>query len=249
VTDRAQHRRLHRVASAKRLGLESFAGQPLPIDRNAEQRRQRRQQTSPRGRTALPRALEIDHPNRATLNGKREPLPAAVRRHAALVELDLRALDLQGLSRLRRDPLQLGAHLPALEQRGCNLRKQRRLARLPPRTSRQFADHNRCHQEHSQREPVARIRQRERVQRRQKEEVERRHARDRDGNRVGQTPHDRHRQNGEDVEHAEAEHRHVRLQQFDCPSDRCEEGDADQPAAQPASKLGCFLQATEPTHR
>ena len=68
---------------------------------------------------------------------------------------------------------------------------------------------------HGERQPVAAVRKRERVQRREEEEVEREHARDGDRDRNNRSPEDRYEQDGEDVEHAEAEDRHEVVEELD----------------------------------
>ena len=65
VADRAQDRGLDRVAAAQRLGLERLAREPLAVDRDAEQRRERGQQAPPRRRAAAPRAARAGSCRRA----------------------------------------------------------------------------------------------------------------------------------------------------------------------------------------
>ena len=71
-----------------------------------------------------------------------------------------------------------------------------------------------------EREPVAAIGERERVDRRKEEEVEREHARDGDRYRERAAPEDRDEEDGEDVEHAEAEDRHDVVDKLDRDRDR-----------------------------
>jgi hypothetical protein len=72
------------------------------------------------------------------------------------------------------------------------------------------------------------------VPRRQEEEVEDEHPADRDTGRVDEPPGDRDRQDREQVEHGEAQHRDVRLEQRDDAGHRGEEHQAhDRPAGRP----------------
>jgi hypothetical protein len=64
-------------------------------------------------------------------------------------------------------------------------------------------------------EPVPVVLDRERVERRDEQEVEGDHAADRDGDGEDASPGDRDRDDREEVEHRQAEHRHVPLQELD----------------------------------
>jgi hypothetical protein len=75
-------------------------------------------------------------------------------------------------------------------------------------------------------EPVRSVAQLERVRRRQEEPVEGKHARHRDSRRECEPPEHRDRQHSADVEHAEAEDRHVRLERRHRRSDDCDGGGA-----------------------
>ncbi len=245
VADRSEDGRLHGVAPAQGLRLERFARETLAVDREAEERGERRKQP-PAGRLApLARALEVDRPDRAALDDQREALLAPARRPRTAVELDPRPLHLEGLRGLRLDPLELADHLAALEQRGGDLGEERRLPGLAARACCQLAHDDRRDQEDREREPVARVRERERVHRRQEEPVESEHARDRDRNRIREAPDDRHGKHGEDVQSAEAENRHLGLQQLDRAGDRGDQKEADEGAAEPPVPLRRFPPARE----
>ena len=78
VADRAQDRRLDRVAPAQRLGLERLALQALAVDRDGEQRRERGQEPPPRGGARRAAALEHGSCRRADrprASGVRRPAP------------------------------------------------------------------------------------------------------------------------------------------------------------------------------
>ncbi len=92
-----------------------------------------------------------------------------------------------GLEGLRRQPL---AFVGQLAQR---LQGRLRLLGAPPRPGGELADDDGGDEEDEQREPVARVLQCQRVERRQEEEVEREHARDRHADRVDDPPGDRDR--------------------------------------------------------
>ena len=123
-----------------------------------------------------------------------------------------------GLERLLREPLPLGGHLSQRVEGGLGL------LRTASRTGCKLAhDHGRDEKD-EQREPVARVLQGQRVERRQEEEVEGEHAPDRRPDAVCEPPRDGDRDDREQVEHGEAEHGHVALQQLDCARDERESG-------------------------
>ncbi len=123
-----------------------------------------------------------------------------------------------GLERLLREPLPLGGHL---SQR---LESRLGLFGAPPRAGCELADHDGRDEEDEQREPVARVLQGQRVERRQEEEVEGEHAPERRPDAVCESPRDGDRDDREQVEHGEAEDGHVALQQLDCARDERERG-------------------------
>jgi hypothetical protein len=233
MAHRAEDGRLHRVAAAQRLGLERLAGKAFAVDGHAEQRGQGRQEAATGGCTALPGALEVERPHTAAGGGEWVALvSAAPHRPVRVAELDAGALHLQRPRSPLGDPVQLAADALSLEQRGRDTRKQRRLPRLPARACLQLADDDGRHEEDGEGEPVPRVRQCEGVDRREEEEVEREHARDRDRDRVGQAPEDRDRKDGEDVEHSQAEHRDVGVQERDRSGHCRDERRTREPAAQ-----------------
>ena len=102
----------------------------------------------------------------------------------------------------------------SLRRRACRVGRR---DRAPPRNGSELADDHGGHEVDGQRDPVLRVRERERVQRREEEEVEREHARDRHGERVGEPVEDGDGQHREQVEPAEAEDRGDLAE----PVDRC----------------------------
>ncbi len=196
---------------------------------------------SRRLRAAAPPGLRVHEPDRPDASSVcQERMPVRSQRRVR-PELDRRAFDLQRVRGLRGDTLELAGDVAALQQRARDLREERRLGRPTARACRELADHHRGDDEHAEREPVAGVLQRERVRRRQEVEVEGEHARDGDGDRQREAPEDRDGQHGEEVEHGQAQDRHVRLEQGD---DGCERRDepgacesAEQPPHRPASEV------------
>jgi hypothetical protein len=90
----------------------------------------------------------------------------------------------------------------------------------PPRPRSELADDDGGREVDRESKPVLAVGKRERVPRRQEEPVEREHARDRDGQREAESPEDRDRKHGEDVEHTKAQHRHPAFEQGDHRGDR-----------------------------
>ena len=89
------------------------------------------------------------------------------------------------------------------------------LARQPPRARCELTDDDADRQVDGERDPVLGLAERERVHRRQEEEVERQHRGDGDRNRVGEPVDDSDRDDGEHVEHAQADDRSDRAQRID----------------------------------
>src|SRR5262249_5846032 len=164
--------------------------EPLPTGRPPEQRRERRQQPPPRRRSLAARARKHDRPHPPTASGQRIRLAAG--QISAAVQRDPRPLDTKRRRHLPCDPLELAAHLGTVSPSPAYPSTRRRPARLPPRPRRKLAPHHGCDQEHEQREPILRVPQRQRVQRRQEEEVERQHRGDRHPNRISQHRNDGH---------------------------------------------------------
>ena len=113
------------------------------------------------------------------------------------------------------DLLELVPNGSPLEEVGRDVREERRLTppllrldRSAAGAGRELADDDRRARVDGEREPVLAVRQRERVDRRQEEEVEGEHAADRNRQREREPPLDGHGQDGEDVEHAQAEDGH-----------------------------------------
>ena len=104
------------------------------------------------------------------------------------------------LERLLREPLAFLRQLPQRDERRL------RLLGPPPRPARELADDDRGDDEDEQREPVLRVLDRERVERRDEEEVEREHAPERRRRSRSRPPRDRDRDDREQVEHRQAEH-------------------------------------------
>ena len=139
-----------------------------------------------------------------------------------------------GLERPRglgRDPVELGAHRAMLEQRGRDLRQERRLLGSPARTGGELGDDDRDDEVDGERDPVLAVAQRKRVDRGQEEKVEDELARDRDGDRVEQAPEDGDRQHREDVKGAQAEHGRHGPKGVDSARDESDRRDAEERAA------------------
>ncbi len=144
------------------------------------------------------------------------------RRPVGRPELDLGGLDAEDGGRPGRDLVELLVELAPAQQLRRELGEQRRLLLAllggrgaPPGARRELADDDGGGEVDREREPVLAVRQRERVDRRQVEPVEGEHARHRDDERERQPVDHCDRQHGEDVEHAEAEHGDVRLEELD----------------------------------
>ena len=150
---------------------------------------------------------------------------------AGAAELDLDVIDAQHAGSGSGHLGELLLEAAAAQEVGGESRQQRRLAlallgggRATTCARGELADDDRRRDVDREREPVLAVRERERVPRRQEEPVEREHARDRDRHREADAPDDGHRQHREDVENAEAEHRHPLVEQCDHGRDRRDRG-------------------------
>ena len=147
VAHRSEHGCLHGIAAAQSLGLECFARQALAVDRDAEQRGERRQEPPPGRSASLARALEVDRPDAAAAGQEGIGIGSGGRR--VLAGDDPHVVDPQGTGRLGRDPFELAAHLAVLKQQAGDLREQRRLDRPAAGARCEIADDDRRDQEDS----------------------------------------------------------------------------------------------------
>jgi len=197
---------LRRNASAS----SASAAEALAIARDREEGRERRQEPGTRLVRGLLVVRDVERPDEATFD--LQPMRGATGRGAGVSEDDARGRDSEHGRGALRDALELVVELEAAKELARDVREQGRLALplgglvAPPASpGGQMADDDRRRQVDGEREPVAPVRQRERVDRRQEEEVEREHARDRDGHGERGPPDHGDREDGEDVEDAEAE--------------------------------------------
>ncbi len=87
----SQQRGLHHVRAPQRLGLERLAGEALAVDRDTEERRQRRKETPAGGSRSASQPFQADRADAPPSGGQR----VSVRRVVA--EGDLGMLDLKRL--------------------------------------------------------------------------------------------------------------------------------------------------------
>ena len=111
------------------------------------------------------------------------------------------------------------ALLGQLAQRGERLLG---LLGTPPRPGRELAHDDRGDEEDEEGEPVLGVLDRERVERLDEEEVEGEHAPDRRADGVDDPPGDRDRDDRQQVEHRQAEHGHMALEELDGAGDERE---------------------------
>ena len=126
VRDGAQQRGLDEVAAAQRLGLERLLLQAAAVERNREQRCERRQEALPHGEIRVGIGRRVERADRAPLDLERESgrrSPPAPRRP----QLDLGARDPEHGSRLLPDPAELGLERLSAEEMRRDLGEQRRL--------------------------------------------------------------------------------------------------------------------------
>ena len=224
MADRAQNGRLHGVAAAKRFRLEcvaltlclartGLARQPFAVERGGEERCEHRADSCCDLGIGAPRCVEEQPTDDAIARAKLDPSLAEVG-CSTRIELDPAMRRPKQAGGPRRDGLEARLDLDALEQERGDVSRQRRfsaallgLLRAPASASRQPAHADRRDEVHGERDPVLGVREAQRVRRRQEQPVEREHAHDRHRDRERQAPDRRHRQNGEEVENAEAENR------------------------------------------
>ncbi len=204
---------LDRVATSERLGLERVAGQPLPLAGDGQQRGEGRQEPPLDGEGRLLALARVERPDLPPVDGERMGRLARALTHPP-AERDAHRRNAEYFRRPLLDALELVVQPRAAQQLGGDVCEQRRLelallglGSLSAGAGSQAADHDCRHHVDEQREPVAPVRESERVDRRQEEEVEGEHARDGDDHCVGGAPEQRDREHGEHVEHAEAERR------------------------------------------
>ena len=162
VRDRAEHGRLDRVASPKRLRLERLALQQLAVDRDGEQRRQRRAGTARTtcgvGRPGRRRRQRADPPRRSTSSGNATASGSVAR---LVAERDPCVRDAEDAGGARGDPVELVGHRAAAEERRGDRREERRLAlallglaRAPPGARRELARDDGDDEVQDEHEPV-----------------------------------------------------------------------------------------------
>ena len=163
------------------------------------------------------------------------------RRPVGLVAPHVRDVDTEEQADLARDRREhLGRRDPAGDQRrhapqrGLLVREPRRSPRLAPRARRQLADDERRPQEGDQHRPMLRRPGIQGSSRSEEEVVQRQHARQRDGARGNEAEREADRHDGEQVQHAQTEGRHARVQQRDQRGDRGDERRAEERRPQPA---------------
>ena len=126
MRDRAEQRRLDEVAASQRLRLERLALEARAVERDAEERRERRQEPAADDGVRLRVDRRVDRADDAAVDLERR---RHVRVSAVLLpELDLRALDTEHLGGATADPVELVLERPAAEQVSRDLGEQRRLA-------------------------------------------------------------------------------------------------------------------------
>jgi hypothetical protein len=129
MAHRAKKGRLHRIGPPERLGVERLGGQPLAVDGDPEQRRERRDQPPPRGRPARGGIVEVDDAHPPFAGDERVGALVAGR---SLAELDPRPVGLKDASHLGGDPLQLAAHVAVGQERRGDPGQELRLGGAAP---------------------------------------------------------------------------------------------------------------------
>src|SRR5438552_10732371 len=140
------------------------------------------------------------------------------------------------------DVLQTFLDVVSLEQRGRDVGQQRglelapcRVGGAPARTCGELADDHGGHDIDSEREPVRRVAERERVLRWKEEKIEREHRGDRYADREHHPEDDRDRQAGEEVENTEAEYWNESTDGEDRSRDDRDGAHADDRACEPSA--------------
>ena len=160
-------------ATPQRFGLERLRARAARDRSRPEQRRESRQDA---GRAPLPRAaLEAIVPSRAGRSGQLEPAGAALSPSSIAARSAL-----QRPRGLGRDLVELGDTVPRSRSEVAISARSAASARRRDRAARSRHDDGRD-EEDGEREPVARVGERERVDRGEEEAVEGEHARDRHG--------------------------------------------------------------------
>ena len=214
VADRAEQRRLDRVAPPQRLRLERLACETLPVDRDAEQRRERRQEAPPGGGPAglgVARAESSRHACRRPAAGSCRGRSSSAGPSSIVASLGLERCAASGprSARARRARRRARAARPAISASSADSSARRRERAASSLTTTDVT--TKTPSANQFRESA----QRERVHRGQEEEVEREHARHRGRDRGRQSREDGDRKHGEQVEDREAQDRDVRLEQPD----------------------------------
>ena len=220
VRDRLQDGRLDGVAPPKRIGVDSLLLQSLAVDGNTDERGQSGQEAAAL-RDARRFALgQVQRADQALVDLQRVRGLARGRRMPA--ELDSCPADPEYLRGPLGDRFELLAQLPTAEQVAGDLGEQcgftlalLRLGGSPAHAVGEQAHGDSDDDIGRERKPVRPVGERERVNRRQVEPVEREDARDRHRQRISHSPERRDDEHGDDVEHAEAEHRDEGLEQLD----------------------------------
>ena len=135
MADRAQERRLQRVAAAQRLGLERLVGEPFPVEREPGDRGQRRHEAALTLEVS-PRVRQVKRPEHAVAGAKLERprvvLPVQRLRSPIRLELDAGPGNPEGSSDRVADPAQLGLGVRSSQQCRRELSEAPARARAAP---------------------------------------------------------------------------------------------------------------------
>ena len=126
MRDRPQQRGLHEVAAPQRLGLERLPLEPVAVDRDGEQRRERRQEAVPRGDMRVGPCRRVQRADRAVGRLERVRRVPGGGRCAGPSSIS-RGLDAEDRRRTRRDLVELLVELAPAQQLRRDLGEQRRL--------------------------------------------------------------------------------------------------------------------------
>ncbi len=159
----AQECRLERVGAPQGLGLQRLAREAFLVDGHGQQRGHRRQKRRVRPAVGPPGGVQRDRADPAFACDQRRGVGVRAELGRRLAQLDPRVARSEGARRAGGDLVELAAHAAALEQRLRDLREQPRLGGAPPRARRELTHDGGGHDVHDEREPVARIADRERV--------------------------------------------------------------------------------------
>jgi hypothetical protein len=230
VAHSAENRGLDRVARAQPFRHPRLALELLAIERDRKQRGEGGDEAANRRLVGPCSARNGERPDGAPSRTKLDRVSLRLR-----PELDAGARDFEhGCGRLA-DPAELAEQVLALEERDRELTEDGLLplsalglGRAAARARGEVADDERRGQVDSERQPVRALGQAERVLGRQEEEVEGQHARDRDEDGIPPAPEDGDRQDGEDVQRAEAENRDAATEDEDPSGHENDRRDASQ---------------------